>query len=116
MSVGVGHTAVIRSFDLLPGYPDPEHSVECLGKSLDIPSCPHRAVRKILARARQLVDAKKEDGFTALHLAALNNHREVAQVLIREVGAGVPGPPKARNQTKWDVKAEPVPIRALGSL
>ncbi|XP_011933845.1 PREDICTED: E3 ubiquitin-protein ligase MIB2 isoform X10 [Cercocebus atys] len=42
------------------------------------------AVRKILARARQLVDAKKGDGFTALHLAALNNHREVAQILIRE--------------------------------
>ncbi|XP_045404702.1 E3 ubiquitin-protein ligase MIB2 isoform X2 [Lemur catta] len=42
------------------------------------------AVRKILARARQLVDAKKEDGFTALHLAALNNHREAAQILIRE--------------------------------
>ncbi|XP_053431362.1 E3 ubiquitin-protein ligase MIB2 isoform X3 [Nycticebus coucang] len=42
------------------------------------------AVRKILARARQLVDAKKEDGFTALHLAALNNHCEVAQILIRE--------------------------------
>ncbi|XP_040120007.1 E3 ubiquitin-protein ligase MIB2 isoform X5 [Oryx dammah] len=42
------------------------------------------AVRRILARARQLVDAKKEDGFTALHLAALNNHGEVAQVLIQE--------------------------------
>uniref|UniRef100_A0A8D2ALU9 RING-type E3 ubiquitin transferase n=1 Tax=Sciurus vulgaris TaxID=55149 RepID=A0A8D2ALU9_SCIVU len=42
------------------------------------------AVRRILARARQLVDAKKEDGFTALHLAALNNHREVAQILIQE--------------------------------
>ncbi|XP_057605986.1 E3 ubiquitin-protein ligase MIB2 isoform X1 [Hippopotamus amphibius kiboko] len=42
------------------------------------------AVRRILARARQLVDVKKEDGFTALHLAALNNHGEVAQVLIRE--------------------------------
>ncbi|XP_025141531.1 E3 ubiquitin-protein ligase MIB2 isoform X8 [Bubalus bubalis] len=42
------------------------------------------AVRRILARARQLVDAKKEDGFTALHLAAFNNHGEVAQVLIRE--------------------------------
>ncbi|XP_030737172.2 E3 ubiquitin-protein ligase MIB2 isoform X1 [Globicephala melas] len=42
------------------------------------------AVRRILVRARQLVDAKKEDGFTALHLAALNDHREVAQVLIRE--------------------------------
>lgn len=62
------------------------------------------------------MDAKKGDGFTALHLAALNNHREVAQVLIREVGAGVPGPPKARNQAKWDIKAEPVPILSLGPL
>ncbi|XP_004695338.1 PREDICTED: E3 ubiquitin-protein ligase MIB2 [Condylura cristata] len=42
------------------------------------------AVRRILARARQLVDAKKEDGFTALHLAVLNNHQEVAQILIQE--------------------------------
>lgn len=106
--MSVGYTAVIQPFDLLPGYPDPEHLVKCLGKPMDIPSCSYRAVRKILARARQLVDAKKEDGFTALHLAALNNHREVAQVLIREVGTGVPGPPKARNQTKWDVRAEPV--------
>lgn len=31
------------------------------------------------------MDAKKEDGFTAVHLAALNNHREVAQILIQEV-------------------------------
>ncbi|XP_068772117.1 E3 ubiquitin-protein ligase MIB2 isoform X4 [Struthio camelus] len=42
------------------------------------------AVKKILARARQLVDSKKEDGFTALHLAALNNHKEVAEILIKE--------------------------------
>uniref|UniRef100_A0A7M4F3J5 E3 ubiquitin-protein ligase MIB2 n=1 Tax=Crocodylus porosus TaxID=8502 RepID=A0A7M4F3J5_CROPO len=42
------------------------------------------AIKKILARARQLVDAKKEDGFTALHLAALNNHKEVAEILIKE--------------------------------
>lgn len=61
----------------------------------DRPPCSHRAVRKILARARQLVDAKKEDGFTALHLAALNNHREVAQILIREVGARIPGLPRS---------------------
>lgn len=47
--------------------------------------CHCRAVRRILARARQLVDAKKDDGFAALHLAALNNHCEVAQILIREV-------------------------------
>ncbi|XP_026537326.1 E3 ubiquitin-protein ligase MIB2 [Notechis scutatus] len=42
------------------------------------------AIKKILARARQLVDAKKDDGFTALHLAALNNHKEVAEILIKE--------------------------------
>ncbi|XP_053546518.1 E3 ubiquitin-protein ligase MIB2 isoform X2 [Bombina bombina] len=42
------------------------------------------AVRKILERARQLVDSKKEDGFTALHLASLNNHQEVVQILIKE--------------------------------
>ncbi|XP_069466245.1 E3 ubiquitin-protein ligase MIB2 isoform X2 [Ambystoma mexicanum] len=42
------------------------------------------AVTKILARARQLVDAKKEDGFTALHLASLNNHEDVAEALIKE--------------------------------
>lgn len=47
------------------------------------PGC--RATEKILARARQLVDVKKEDGFSALHLAALNNHRDVAEILIKEV-------------------------------
>lgn len=47
--------------------------------------CPGRATDKILARARQLVDVKKEDGFSALHLAALNNHRDVAEILIKEV-------------------------------
>ncbi|ETE63806.1 E3 ubiquitin-protein ligase MIB2, partial [Ophiophagus hannah] len=46
------------------------------------------AIKKILARARQLVDAKKDDGFTALHLAALNNHKEVAEILIKEVNGG----------------------------
>lgn len=48
--------------------------------------CPAgRATEKILARARQLVDVKKEDGFSALHLAALNNHKDVAEILIKEV-------------------------------
>ncbi|TRY64656.1 hypothetical protein DNTS_034849 [Danionella cerebrum] len=31
-----------------------------------------------------LADVKKEDGFSALHLAALNNHREVAEILLKE--------------------------------
>lgn len=29
-----------------------------------------------------IVDEKKDDGYTALHLAALNNHVEVAQLLV----------------------------------
>lgn len=30
-----------------------------------------------------VVDEKKDDGYTALHLAALNNHYEVAQLLVQ---------------------------------
>ncbi len=29
-----------------------------------------------------IVDEKKDDGYTALHLAALNNHAEVAELLV----------------------------------
>lgn len=29
-----------------------------------------------------IVDEKKDDGYTALHLAALNNHIEVAELLV----------------------------------
>lgn len=52
------------------------------------------------------MDAKKEDGFTALHLAALNNHREVAQILIQEVRAGsLPTP----NPWDWEPGAHGSP-------
>lgn len=71
--------------------------------------CSPRAVRRILARARQLVDAQKEDGFTALHLAALNNHWEVAQVLIREVWTGAWAGPGAGESGPFRSWAEPVP-------
>ena len=37
-------------------------------------------------RSRQLVDVKKEDGFAALHLAALNGHRDVAAILLSPTG------------------------------
>lgn len=53
-------------------------------------------MRRILARARQLVDARKEDGCTALHLATLNNHRDVAQILICEVRGGWQGRVRGR--------------------
>ena len=32
-----------------------------------------------------IVDEKKDDGYTALHLASLNNHIEVAELLVSEV-------------------------------
>ena len=40
------------------------------------------AALKIITKTRQIVDVKKDDGFAALHLAALNGHKEVAQHLI----------------------------------
>lgn len=85
-----------------------------LGHSGDAPTpamCPrsHRAVRRVLARARQLVDAKKEDGFTALHLASLNNHWEVAQALIREVWTRNLAGPGTGSQGPRGSPAEPVP-------
>lgn len=42
------------------------------------------ATERLMARARHLVDVKKEDGFAALHLAALNGHREVAAILLSQ--------------------------------
>lgn len=41
------------------------------------------STKKLLAQARQLVDVKKDDGFSALHLAALNGHRDVVETLVR---------------------------------
>lgn len=32
-----------------------------------------------------IVDEKKDDGYSALHLAALNNHVEVAELLVKQV-------------------------------
>lgn len=40
------------------------------------------AVEKLVARSRQLVDLKKNDGFAALHLAALNGHFFVVDTLL----------------------------------
>lgn len=34
-----------------------------------------------------IVDEKKDDGYTALHLAALNNHVEVAELLVHQVAS-----------------------------
>lgn len=39
-----------------------------------------------------IVDEKKDDGYTALHLAALNNHVEVAELLVHQVATQEPSP------------------------
>lgn len=46
----------------------------------------YSATERLVARARHLVDTKKEDGFAALHLAALNGHKEVAAILLSQNG------------------------------
>lgn len=48
----------------------------------------HSAMRILLSKLPRpwLVDEKKDDGYTALHLAALNNHIEVAELLVHQVG------------------------------
>ncbi len=62
------------------------HSVVCGKREISRSFCFSRATEKILYKARQTVDVKKDDGFAALHLAALNGHREVASTLISVVG------------------------------
>jgi len=44
----------------------------------------YSGTEKLLSKARQLVDVKKDDGFSALHLACLNGHYGVSKVLLEE--------------------------------
>ena len=50
-----------------------------------------RALRIILSKLPVTcsLDDAKDDGFTALHLAALNNHRAVAELLLESVSGRV---------------------------
>lgn len=52
---------------------------------------PCSAMRVLLSKLPRpwIVDEKKDDGYTALHLAALNNHVEVAELLVHQVGGAV---------------------------
>ena len=44
-----------------------------------------RAVQKITDKFPGLIEIPKEDGFTALHLAAFNNHLDIARCLLLSV-------------------------------
>ena len=48
------------------------------------------AMRILLSKLPRpwIVNEKKDDGYTALHLAALNNHTEVAELLVKQVCCG----------------------------
>jgi len=71
--------------------------------------CVARATEKLLGRARQLVDVKKEDGFSALHLASLNNHRDVAEILVKEVS-------RRDGSVRWRTRDPPPPSPLTSSL
>ena len=43
------------------------------------------AVQKVADKFPGLIEIPKEDGFTALHLAAFNNHTEIARCLLLSV-------------------------------
>ncbi|KAK2517927.1 Mib1 [Columba guinea] len=49
------------------------------------------AMRVLLSKLPRpwIVDEKKDDGYTALHLAALNNHVEVAELLVHQGNANL---------------------------
>ncbi|TTN01723.1 E3 ubiquitin-protein ligase mib1 [Bagarius yarrelli] len=52
---------------------------------------PRIAMRVLLSKLPRpwIVDEKKDDGYTALHLAALNNHVEVAELLVHQGNASL---------------------------
>ncbi|XP_015747588.1 PREDICTED: E3 ubiquitin-protein ligase MIB1-like [Acropora digitifera] len=56
------------------------------------------AVQKIIDKYPGLIDFPKEDGFTALHLAAFNNHIEIARCLLLSGHCGI-DLPNHRGQT-----------------
>ena len=47
--------------------------------------CVFSIVEKLLDRGREILDVPKSDGFTALHVAAINDHCDAARLLIRQV-------------------------------
>ena len=60
----------------------------CMRISNDIPLMPiYRGtlVRKILQRNKDLLEIRLEKGPTALHIAAINDHVEAVDILIKQV-------------------------------
>ena len=43
------------------------------------------AVERIFAKTGNSLNVVKDDGFTTLHIAAINDHREIAKILLKKV-------------------------------
>ena len=46
---------------------------------------PYRAVERIIVKTGDALNVAKSDGFTTLHIAAINDHREIAKLLLKQV-------------------------------
>ena len=44
-------------------------------------------MEKLLAKAGDILNVAKSDGFTTLHIAAINDHREIAKILLQQVSS-----------------------------
>lgn len=45
----------------------------------------YSAVERLIEKEPSLVHAKKSDGYTALHIAVINDHQDSANILILKV-------------------------------
>ena len=45
----------------------------------------YSAVERIFAKTGNSLNVVKDDGFTTLHIAAINDHREIAKILLTKV-------------------------------
>ena len=45
----------------------------------------HSAVERVFAKTGNSLNVVKNDGFTTLHIAAINDHREIAKILLKKV-------------------------------
>ena len=73
---------LLQNEDKLDIKPKPAHLYLCHEIIIWFPLLFFSATEKLVLRARQFVDVKKDDGFASLHLAALNGHRQIAETLI----------------------------------
>lgn len=69
-------------------------------------------MEELLQKSKSLVNVKKDDGFAAIHLAALNGYSAVTKVLILKANADI-NLKNGRHQTPLHLAASQVIIIIL---